>query len=228
MSKIAIQLNQVNIFRQQIPILKEVDFKIEEGEFVYLLGKTGSGKTSLLQTLYAEVSLQTGEGKVNETDLNALTFKSIPLFRRGLGIVFQDFKLLTDRTVDENLKFVLKATGWTDKVKIKKRIKEILTLLNLETKGFKMPHELSGGEQQKVAIARALLNKPKVILADEPTGNLDPDTSEQIIALFRRLSIEQNITVLLATHDYHVLEKFPSRVIRCQNGQVIDEVNNLS
>lgn len=216
-----IELKGVTLFQKQNMILAQVDLRVDKGEFLYLVGKTGSGKSSLLRALYAEIPLSSGEGKIAGMDLKILKKKQIPYLRRKLGIVFQDFQLLNDRTVNENLLFVLRATGWSDKEKIRQRIQDVLDKVGLGTKGFKMPHELSGGEQQRVAIARALLNDPEVILADEPTGNLDPETSEEIISLLREIS-KNGRAVIVATHDVNILSKFPSRILRCEHGRVID------
>ena len=219
-----IELNEVAIFQKSNLVLADVTMGIEKGEFVYLIGKTGSGKSSLLRTLYADLKLQQGETTIAGFDLKKIKIKEIPYLRRKLGIVFQDFQLLTDRTVNENLLFVLKATGWKNKEEIQARIQDVLDKVGLGTKGFKMPHELSGGEQQRVAIARALLNDPDVILADEPTGNLDPETSEGIMKLLFEIS-KNGRAVLMATHDYALMDKFPSRTIRCQNGKIADSKN---
>ena len=216
-----INLNKVSIFQKHNLVLTNVSLNIDKGEFVYLLGKTGSGKSSLLKTLYADLDLNEGAGQVAGYDLSKIKRKEIPFLRRKLGIVFQDFQLLTDRTVNDNLLFVLKATGWKDKAAMQKRIQEVLEKVHLSTKGFKMPHELSGGEQQRVSIARALLNDPELILADEPTGNLDPDTSEGIMNLLLEIS-KNGRAVLIATHDIMMFDKFPSRTIRCENGNVVD------
>lgn len=216
-----ISLSNVSFFQKGIPILQNVDFQVNKGEFIYLIGKTGSGKSSLLRILFGDLPLQKGEGKVVDFDLNQLNPKTIPQLRRKIGIVFQDFKLFNDRTVYDNLAFVLKATDWKDKAKIDHRIHEVLTLVGLETKGGRMPFELSGGEQQRVAVARALLNEPELILADEPTGNLDPETSENIIHLLKQLSDNQNITIIIATHDYQMLEKYKGKVWQCQQGRLI-------
>ena len=216
-----IALKNVSFSQEKIPVLENVNFEAKRGEFIYLIGKTGSGKSSLLKTLFADLPLQSGEGIIAGYDLKAVNHKTIPLLRRKLGIVFQDFKLFNDRTVYENLEFVLKATDWKNKVKIKERINEVLTKVGLETKGNRMPFKLSGGEQQRVAIARALLNEPTIIIADEPTGNLDPETSESIILLLKQLSDSQNITVIIATHDYPLLEKYKGTVWQCQFGRLI-------
>jgi cell division transport system ATP-binding protein len=215
-----IELRNVSIYQKNILILTSVNFSIDRGEFVYLIGKTGSGKSSLLKTLYADLPLVEGEAKIAEMSLNTLKRKEIPFLRRKLGIVFQDFQLLSDRTVNDNLNFVLKATGWTDRQKMQLRIQDVLEKVGLGTKGFKMPNELSGGEQQRVAIARALLNDPDVILADEPTGNLDPDTSIGIMNLLFDIS-KAGRAVLMATHDYSIIRRFPSRILRCDHGNVL-------
>ncbi len=222
-----IELKEASIFQQKNLILDKVNLKVHKGEFAYLIGKTGSGKSSLLKTLYAALPLQKGKGKVAGFDLSTLNRKSIPLLRRQLGIVFQNFNLLTDRNVQENLHFVLEATGWKDKVAKKNRINEVLEQVNLIDKKHKMPYELSGGEQQRIIFARALLNTPDLIIADEPTGNLDPDTSDEILLLLKQLTASQNTAVFFATHDYRILENFPARIIRCQNGQILDEENFL-
>lgn len=216
-----ISLSNVSFFQKGIPILQDVDFQVNKGEFIYLIGKTGSGKSSLLRILFGDLPLQKGEGKVGDFDLNRLNHKTIPQLRRKIGIIFQDFKLFNDRTIYENLSFVLRATDWKSKLKIKNRIIEVLELVGLETKGNRMPFELSGGEQQRVAVARALLNEPELILADEPTGNLDPETSENIIRLLKELSDNQNITVIIATHDYQMLEKYKGEVWQCQQGRLV-------
>lgn len=216
-----ISLSNVSFFQKGIPILQDVDFQVNKGEFIYLIGKTGSGKSSLLRILFGDLPLQKGEGKVGDFDLNRLNHKTIPQLRRKIGIIFQDFKLFNDRTIYENLSFVLRATDWKSKLKIKNRIIEVLELVGLETKGNRMPFELSGGEQQRVAVARALLNEPELILADEPTGNLDPETSENIIHLLKKLSDNQNITVIIATHDYQMLEKYKGEVWQCQQGRLV-------
>lgn len=220
-----ISLNNVSIFQKYNLVLTNVTLNIDKGEFVYLLGKTGSGKSSLLKTLYADLHLTQGQGTVAGYDLANIKRKEIPFLRRKLGIVFQDFQLLTDRSVNDNLMFVLKATGWKDKLAMQKRIQEVLEKVHLTTKGFKMPHELSGGEQQRISIARALLNDPELILADEPTGNLDPETSEGIMNLLMEIS-KSGRAVLIATHDIMMFEKFPSRTIKCEEGKVLDSKMN--
>ncbi|PJB13795.1 MAG: phosphonate ABC transporter ATP-binding protein, partial [Flavobacteriales bacterium CG_4_9_14_3_um_filter_32_8] len=199
-----ININSAKIFQKKNLILQNVTVKIDKGEFVYLIGKTGSGKSSLLKTLYADLPLQEGEATVCDFDLKTIKQNQIPFLRRKLGIVFQDFQLLTDRSVNDNLLFVLKATGWKEKSKMEARINEVLTNVGLGTKGYKFPHELSGGEQQRVVIARALLNEPDLILADEPTGNLDPETSEEIIKLLFEIS-NKGKAILMATHDFHLM-----------------------
>ena len=220
----SISLNKVNIFQSHNLVLNDVCLNIAKGEFVYLLGKTGSGKSSLLKTLYAELSLKQGDASVAGFNLATIKQKEIPFLRRKLGIVFQDFQLLTDRSVNDNLMFVLKATGWSDKQKMQQRIQEVLEKVHLGTKGFKMPHELSGGEQQRISIARALLNDPELILADEPTGNLDPETSEGIMNVLLEIS-KSGRAVFIATHDIMMFDKFPSRTIKCENGKVTDSGN---
>jgi cell division transport system ATP-binding protein len=218
MSELVI-FNDVMIFQDDRPVIGSLSVKINRGEFVYLLGKTGSGKSSFLKTLYGDLPLKGGSGRVCGYDLNNLRQRDIPYLRRKLGIVFQDFQLLSDRSVYNNLKFVMKATGWRDEAKMKERISEVIKNVNLEGKENKMPHELSGGEQQRVSIARALVNDPELILADEPTGNLDPQTSEEILRLLKKLS-ESGRAVLFATHDMLVYNKFPSRTLTFQDGRV--------
>lgn len=218
-----IKLDNANIYQEQSLILNKVNLNVNSGEFVYLIGKTGSGKSSLLKTLYADIPLNNGEGRINDFNLLKLKNKEIPLLRRSIGIVFQDFELLMDRTVNENLSFVLEATGWTDKKKMQNRIDDVLNQVGLKTKHFKMPHELSGGEQQRVVIARALLNEPPLILADEPTGNLDPDTSDDIMQLLLKINRELNTAVLMATHNYTIIEKFPGRIIKCNEGALHED-----
>jgi len=204
-------------------ILENISLTIGAGEFTYLIGKTGSGKTSLLKTLYAALPLVKGNGEVAGLDLRDISRKNVHLLRRKLGIVFQDFNLLTDRNVEENLLFVLRATGWTDPVEMDKRVQEVLKGVNLTDKIKAMPFELSGGEQQRIVIARALLNRPVLLIADEPTGNLDPETSDDVLVLMRNLAKEHNTAVLCATHDYRILQNFPARIIRIRNGKLIDD-----
>lgn len=220
-----IALSHVSIFQGHNLILSDVNISIGKGEFVYLIGQTGSGKSSLLKTLYGELPLEKGEGTIAAIDLFGLKPTKIPFLRRKLGIVFQDFQLLTDRTVYKNLEFVLKATGWKNESDMKARIQEVLELVHLQTKDFKMPHELSGGEQQRVVIARALLNHPEIILADEPTGNLDPKVSDDIMNLLIEIS-KKGTAVLMATHDYRIIEKFTGRILRCEKGH-IEEATSL-
>lgn len=215
-----IEIRNASIFQQKVLILTNVNITINRGEFVYLIGKTGSGKSSLLKVLYADLSLMEGDGRIAGFELNHLKRSEIPFLRRKLGIVFQDFQLLTDRTVNENLIFVMRATGWKDRQMMQQRLQDVLDKVGLGTKGFKMPNELSGGEQQRVAIARALLNDPDVILADEPTGNLDPDTSVEIMRLLFEIS-KAGRAVLMATHDYSLIHQFPARILRCEGGNVL-------
>ncbi|MDQ3051701.1 MAG: ATP-binding cassette domain-containing protein [Bacteroidota bacterium] len=224
-SETIISLENASIFQQKNLILNNIDLTICKGEFVYLIGKTGSGKSSLLKVLYGDIKLTQGEGAVAGYNLRKIKNKEIPFLRRKLGIVFQDFQLLTDRTAKENLEFVLKATGWKDKTKINDRINEVLNKVGIGTKGFKMPHELSGGEQQRLAIARALLNDPDVILADEPSGNLDPETSNEIMTLFFEIS-KSGRAVVMATHNYSLIEKYPARIIKFEQGKVFDQSQN--
>lgn len=202
-------------------VLNNLIFDIYPGELVYLVGKTGAGKSSLLKTLYAELPLTEGKATICGFNLHDLKKKDTPFLRRKMGIIFQDFQLLTDRSVNDNLEFVLKATGWNNKYEIEKRIDEVLTSVDLRTKGFKFPHELSGGEQQRVVIARALLNQPEVIIADEPTANLDPDTSEEIIRLLIQIS-RTGTTVLISTHDKYIVEKYPSRILKCEKSTILE------
>lgn len=217
-----IRLSGAHIFQQDYQILHNVDLNIYSQEFVYLIGKTGSGKSSLLRTLYGDLKLNNGNGDVVGNNLRKLKPVDIPYIRRKLGIVFQDFQLLTDRTVAKNLEFVMKATGWKDKELIQNRVVEVLGLVGLGTIGFKMPHQLSGGEQQRVVIARALINDPQIIVADEPTGNLDPETSKGIIQLLFDIKKREGTSILMATHDYRVIEQFPSRVLKIENGEVFE------
>ncbi len=222
-----IKLNTVSVYQRKKLVLENVDLDIGSGEFVYLIGKTGSGKSSLLQILYADLELKVGEGAVCGFDLNTLKRHDIPFLRRKLGIVFQNFQLLEDRNVEENFKFVLKATGWKDKNEIDQRILEVLEKVEMIDKLKVMPHRLSGGEQQRIAIARSLLNHPEVILADEPTGNLDPETSNGIMKLLLKIC-ESGKTVIMATHNYNIIHKFPGKIIKCENGLVINSTNKLN
>jgi len=223
MSESVLKLDSASIFQDKNLILNEVNIDVKKGEFVYLIGKTGSGKSSLLKTLYGDLGLSHGKGEIVGFDLNAMKDKNIPFLRRKLGIVFQDFKLLNERTINNNLDFVLRATGWKDKAKIKQKIEDVLTKVSMQNKGHKFPYELSGGEQQRVAIARALLNDPELILADEPTGNLDPETSIEVMEVLQDLNKKGN-TILMATHDYGLLLKYPSKTLKCENNRVFEVV----
>lgn len=222
-----IKINNAKIFQQQALVLDDVQFEMEANEFVYLIGKTGSGKSSLLKTIYGELKLTNGTGLVAGFDLRNLHKRDVPMLRRKIGIVFQDFQLLMDRTVLQNLLFVLGATGWEDKQLMEKRAKEVLQLVGVEQKINSMPHALSGGEQQRVSMARALLNRPELLLADEPTGNLDPETSEEIMRLLLAIAKEEKTAVLMATHDMTMVEKFPGRVIKVENSK-IKEINTIN
>lgn len=225
MSQSIIELKNANIYQGQNLILSDVNISVEKGEFVYLVGKTGTGKSSLLKTLYGDLELTEGEGWVTGHNLRELTWKTVPFLRRNLGVVFQDFQLLTDRNVNENLKFVLRATGWKDEKLMDDKIRDVLEKVNLQTKGFKMPYELSGGEQQRVDIARAMLNSPRLILADEPTGNLDPETSDEIMQLLFHICKDYNTTIVMATHDYLVINKYPARTLKTEGGKVWDRAS---
>ncbi|TXE08094.1 ATP-binding cassette domain-containing protein [Seonamhaeicola algicola] len=218
-----LQLKDAAIYQGDSLVLSNVNVEINKGEFVYLIGKTGTGKSSFMKTLYGDLPLKEGNGHIVDYNLKQLKEKDIPFLRRKLGVVFQDFKLLIDRTVNDNLLFVLKATGWKDKDKMNARIEEVLTKVDMKTKGFKFPHELSGGEQQRVAIARALLNDPELILADEPTGNLDPQTSVEVMKVLQDINKNGN-TILMATHDYALLLKYPSKTLKCDENQVYEVV----
>lgn len=212
----------VEIHRQELVVLKEVDFRLAEGEFVYLIGRVGSGKSSLLKSMYAEIPISSGQAEVMGYQLPTLRRRDIPMLRRQIGIVFQDFQLLTDRNVYDNLRFVLDATGWRDHDAVDNRIEEVLREVGMLTKSYKMPHELSGGEQQRIVIARALLNKPRLILADEPTGNLDPATGEQIVSRLHEIS-RKGTAVIMATHNLSLVDRFPGRVARVERKRVITE-----
>ncbi len=223
MSKPVLYLKNASIFQRESLILSDVNVSIEKGEFVYLIGKTGTGKSSFMKTLYGDLPLQEGEGHIVDFDLPTLKEKDIPFLRRKLGVVFQDFKLLNDRTVNDNLLFVLKATGWTDKTAMDSKVEQVLGKVDMKTKGFKFPYQLSGGEQQRVAIARALLNDPELILADEPTGNLDPQTSVEVMEVLQEINKNGN-TILMATHDYALLLKYPSKTLKCDENQIFEVV----
>lgn len=215
-----IEYVDVDIFQKETLVLNNVSFEVNKGEFAYLIGKTGSGKSSILKTIYADLPVKSGIANVVGYDLLKIKNKEIPFLRRKLGIIFQDFQLLTDRTVNDNLLFVLKATGWRNKTQMRERIQDVLEKVGLATKGFKMPHQLSGGEQQRIAIARSLLNEPDIILADEPTGNLDPETSRGIMNLLFQISKSER-AVLMATHNYSLFREFPSRTLKCEDGKVV-------
>jgi cell division transport system ATP-binding protein len=222
MSETVVSINQAKIYQGNNLILDDVNFTVQKGEFVYLVGKTGTGKSSLLKTLYGELALLHGTGSVVGFDLKDMDWKKVPFLRRNLGVVFQDFQLLTDRNVHENLRFVLKATGWQDERLIEEKINDVLDKVGLKSKGFKMPFEMSGGEQQRVDIARALLNSPKLILADEPTGNLDPETSDEIMQLLIQIAKDYGTAVIMATHDFIVINRYPSRILKTEGGKVLD------
>jgi cell division transport system ATP-binding protein len=217
-----IKLNNVDIFQQAHLVLSNVNLHVDKGDFVWLIGQTGSGKSSLLKVIYGDLGIKTGTGLACGYELSKLPGRDVPYLRRKLGIVFQDFQLLTDRSIEQNLLFVMRATGWKDKKLIADRTLDVLEKVGLRSKLKKMPHELSGGEQQRVVIARALLNDPEIILADEPTGNLDPETSEEIVLLLKQIS-QSGTAVLVATHDYHIIRAFPSRIIKCENGKVLED-----
>jgi len=217
-----VSVNNANIYQGDNLILQDVNFTVNRGEFIFLVGKTGTGKSSLLKTLYGELPLKEGEASVVGFNLKEMNWKKVPFLRRNLGVVFQDFQLLTDRNVNENLRFVLKATGWKEEKLVQEKIADVLEKVGLKSKGFKMTYELSGGEQQRVDIARALLNSPKLLLADEPTGNLDPETSDEIMQLLFNIAKDYGTAVIMATHDFIVISKYPSRMLKTERGMVFD------
>lgn len=223
MSESILELKDVAIFQKESLVLNDISLEVKKGEFVYLIGKTGSGKSSFMKTLYGDLPLQQGEGSIVDFNLKTLKEKDIPFLRRKLGIVFQDFKLLPDRNINNNLEFVLKATGWRDQSKMKAQIQDVLDKVGMKTKGFKFPHEISGGEQQRIAIARALLNDPELILADEPTGNLDPQTSVEVMKVLQDIN-KSGRTILMATHDYALILKYPSKTLKCDGNKVFEVV----
>ncbi len=223
MPETIVKLQDVAVFQNENMVLNHIDLEVKKGEFVYVIGKTGSGKSSFMKTLYADLPLKQGDGNVVDFDLKTLKEKEIPFLRRKLGIVFQDFKLLSDRNVNNNLQFVLKATGWTDPKKMSDKIEEVLTKVGMKTKGFKFPHELSGGEQQRIAIARALLNDPELILADEPTGNLDPQTSVEVMKVLQDIN-QNGRTIIMATHDYALILKYPHKTLKCDGSKVFEVI----
>ncbi len=223
MAESILKLKDVAVFQKENLVLNEINLEIRKGEFIYLIGKTGSGKSSFMKTLYGDLPLQQGEGTIVDFDLRKLKEKEIPYLRRKIGIVFQDFKLLPDRTINNNFVFVLKATGWKEKSKMDAQIANVLDKVDMKTKGFKFPHELSGGEQQRIAIARALLNDPELIIADEPTGNLDPQTSVEVMKVLQEIN-KAGRTILMATHDYALLLKYPSKTLKCDGNKVFEVV----
>jgi len=223
MSKNIVSFSDATIKQGGRDILTDVSIDVPEGSIVFLIGRTGSGKSSLIKTIYGDLALESGLGNVGDFDLTRLKNKQIPNLRRSLGVVFQDFKLLQDRNIEDNLKFVLKATGWRDKKEIDQRIDEVLEMVGIAVNKKKFPFELSGGEQQRIAIARALLNDPKLIIADEPTGNLDPQTSQEIMQLFKSLH-QKGMTLLMATHDYQMIVKFPGKIFKCEDGKVFEVI----
>ena len=220
-----LSMTQATIFQGEMPVLSDVSFSVEQHEFVFLIGRTGSGKSSLLKTLYADLPLESGLAEVVGYSLSTIKNKDVPYLRRKIGIIFQDFQLFTDRSVNENLAFVLKATGWTDPLLIKERIGDVLLQVGLVDSLQKMPHQLSGGEQQRVVIARALLNNPSILLADEPTGNLDPDVADGIFKLFQDIN-KKGTAILMATHNHELLRKYPYRVLKCEKGKLLDSTQH--
>lgn len=223
-----IEYKKVRIFQEDVCVLNDVDFHVEEGEFIYIIGKVGSGKSSLLKTTYCELDIESGEqAMVLDRDIMNIRRREIPALRKEMGIIFQDFQLLHDRTVAKNLRFVLKATGWKNKKEIEERIDEVLEMVGMSEKKDKMPHELSGGEQQRIAIARAILNKPRIIIADEPTGNLDPETATYIVSLLKQIS-QTGTAIVMTTHNIPMLDKFPGIVYRCKDGAIYDVTNDYN
>ncbi len=222
-----ISLQELSVFQKNKLVLAHVNLRVEQGEFVYLIGKTGSGKSSLLQAIFAELPVEAGEATVCDFDLLNLKKNKVPFLRRKMGIIFQDYRLLEDRTIEDNLLFVLRATGWKDSKAINKRVMEVMSDVDLIGKLKARPHQLSGGEQQRVAMARALLNNPELILADEPTGNLDPQTSNEIMRLLFKICLEGR-AVIMATHNYNLIHKFPGRVVKCEEGSIVDSYNKLN
>ena len=223
MSEIVVQIEHANIYQSGSLILQDVNLNVQKGEFVYLVGKTGTGKSCLLKTLYGELTLTEGVGNVVGFNLKEMDWKKLPFLRRNLGVVFQDFQLLSDRNVNENLSFVLKATGWQDEQLIQQKVDDVLHKVGLQNKGFKMTYEMSGGEQQRVDIARAMLNSPKLILADEPTGSLDPETSDEIMQILFQIAKEDGTAIIMATHDYMVVNKFPARTLSTEGGRLVEK-----
>lgn len=223
MSESILSLKNATIYQENNNVLVDVNLEVKKGDFIYIIGKTGSGKSSFLKTLYGDLALTKGEGTIVDYNLRDLKEKDIPYLRRKLGIIFQDFKLLSDRNIHENLLFVLKATGWSNKVEMNKKIDEVLDKVGMKSQSHKMPHQISGGEQQRIAIARALLNNPDLILADEPTGNLDPQTSVEIMGVLKKIN-ENGKTIVMATHDYALLMKFPSKTLKCENSSLFEVI----
>jgi cell division transport system ATP-binding protein len=223
MSQTVLSLKNVTIYQEEKTILSDINLEVKHGEFIYIIGKTGSGKSSLMKTLYGDLPLTEGEGHIVGFDLVTLKEDDIPFLRRKIGIVFQDFKLLPDRSVNDNMLFVLKATGWTDNLEMQTKIEDVLDKVAMKEFAAKMPHQLSGGEQQRVAIARALLNDPEFIIADEPTGNLDPQTSIEVLDVLRNINTNGK-TIIMATHDYALLMKFPAKTLRCEDGKIFEVV----